>query len=113
MQNDYMIIGGVKYRVEVNWNTITNFLAATGHDTLQALAQIANLKPSEISALIVEAIREGERLDGRDCNLTALDLGTILQPKHVGEFMDIYIRQYSPQVEAEEPAKKNEEQEGQ
>ena len=108
MDKAFMTIGGVQYRVEVNWNALSNFLVAVGRDTLEGLSQIGTMKPSEITSLMVESIREGERLEGRDCTLTALDLGAVLQPQHVGEFMDIYIRQSHPQTAVEEEPKKEE-----
>jgi len=103
-----MTIGGKEYRVEVNWNAISAFLVAVGRDTLEGLSDIAKMKPSDISALMAASINEGERLEGRECHFTALELGAMMRPSHVGQFVDIYIQQSRAQVEPEEPAKKNE-----
>ena len=106
MMKDYIKIGGREYRCEVNWNALSAFLVSVGRDTLEGLSNISQMKPSDISSLMAAAINEGERLDGRECNFSALDIGAVVLPADVGTFMDIYIRQSRAQVEAEEDAKK-------
>lgn len=108
MEKEYMTIGGRRYRVEVNWNALANFLKALGRDTLEGLADLASMKPSNIAALMAASINEGERLEGRESALTGEQLGEIIRPNHVGEFMSIYIRQSRAQVEEEETGKKAE-----
>ncbi len=105
MQNDYMVIGGVKYRVEVNWNTLSAFLADVGRDTLEGLSTISEMKPSEIPALMAAAINEGERLEGRESNLKAKDVGALIKPADVTTFMNIYVEQSRAQMEVDEPKK--------
>ena len=100
-----MTIGGVEYRVEVNWNALTAFLSAVGRDTLDGLSTISEMKPSEIPALMAASINEGERLDGRESKFTALDLGARIKPADVGAFMAIYVEQSRAQMETEEPKK--------
>ena len=104
---DKMNIGGKEYRVEVNWNAVTAFLEATNSDSMEALANIGQLKPSDVTALIAACINEGERLEGHDTHVSALDLGAQLQISDISLFFDIYRRQSSP-VTAEDPSKKKE-----
>ena len=110
MEKSFITIGGKEYRVEVNWNALTKFLEAVGRDTLEGLSDIASMKPSDIAPLMAAAINEGERLEGKQSNLTGESLGEIIRPSHVGKFMDIYIAQSRAQVEMEETAKKKESQ---
>lgn len=110
MEKDYIIIGGKKYRVEVNWNALAAFLREVGRDTIEDLATFNNIRPSEITGLMVACIAEGERLDGRECKLTALDLGAVINPDDVAAFMDIYIRQSSPKQEVDAPKKEEREE---
>ena len=110
MEKSFITINGQEYRVEVNWNALSNFLKAVGRDTLEGLSDIASMRPSDIAPLMAAAINEGERLEGRESHLTGESLGEVIRPSHVGKFMDIYIQQSRAQVEAEETAKKKESQ---
>lgn len=112
MPKDFMTIGGRKVRVEVNWNSLASFLAFIGEDTYEGLANIGKMKPSQAPALMAAAINEGERLEGRESNLSPLDVGAIIRPADVEAFMNIYVRQSAAQVEVETDAKKKEKQKG-
>lgn len=105
MKKDYIEIGGKQYRVEVNWNALAAFLVAVGRDTIEDLAGFNTIKPSEVAALIWACVSEGERLEGRGFNLSVLDIGAVISPVDVTTFMEIYIRQSSPQMEVDEPKK--------
>ena len=105
MKKDTIVIGGKTYRVEVNWNALSAFLAAVGRDTIEELASFNTIRPSEIAALIWACIKEGERLDGREFKLSVLDIGAVIGPADVAAFMEIYVRQSSPQMEVENPKK--------
>ena len=105
MKKDTIVIAGKTYRVEVNWNALASFLREVGRDTIEDLASFSTIRPSEITALMAACIAEAERLDGRECKLTALDLGAIITPEDVAAFMAIYVRQSSPQMEVENPKK--------
>lgn len=113
MVKDFIEINGRRYRVEVNWNATTAYLQAVGRDTLEELAKIDTFRPSELTALMAACIAEGERLEGRQDAPSALDLGAAITPAHVTEFLRIYVKQSSPQVdvEAAEDAQKKEERE--
>lgn len=110
MKKDYIKIGGKEYRVEVNWNALGAFLREVGRDTIEELASFATIRPSEITALMAACIIEGERLDGKDCSITAQDIGTVIAPADVAAFMDIYVRQSAPKMEVEAPKKEGREE---
>ena len=105
MKKDTIVIAGKTYRVEVNWNALAAFLAAVGRDTIEELASFNTIRPSEIAALVWACIKEGERLEGREFALSVLDIGAIIGPADVAAFMEIYVRQSSPQMEVENPKK--------
>lgn len=111
MKKDYIEIAGKRYRVESNWNALTAFLESVGRDTIDEMSKIGSIRPSELTALIAACIVEGERLDGKECNLTALDLGAVIKPDDVREFLDIYLRQSSPRLNPEEVKKETRETE--
>lgn len=109
MKKDYIEIAGKKYRVEVNWNALVTFLSAVGRDTLDELSRIDTIRPSELTTLMAACIIEGERLDGRKVEggtlNFSLDLGSVVTPEDVREFMDIYVRQSNPHRPVDEPKK--------
>ena len=111
MKKDYIEIAGRRFRVESNWNALTAFLDAVGRDTLDELSRINTIRPSELTALMAACIEEGERLDGRDGAPSAKDLGALITPDDVREFLNIYVRQSNPQVSQEEPKKEERETE--
>lgn len=105
MEKEYINIGGRKCRVEVNWNATTAFLVAVGRDTLEELSHIESFRPSELTALMAACIAEGERLDGRTDAPSAIDIGAVVTPSDVADFIRIYVRQSSPRIDVEEPKK--------
>ena len=106
MRKDYLELDGRKVRVEVNWNAIVAHLDAAGRNTLDALAGIQNIKPTDIAGLMAAAINEGERLDGRESHLTAEEIGSIRNSiDAIGEFITIFARQTSRETEPEEEKK--------
>lgn len=110
MEKSFITIAGVRYRVEVNWNALMAFITATGKDSLDELTRLSDMKATDVAPLMRAAIAEGERLEGREFTMTALDLGAVIRPAHVRQFMDIYIVQSAAQVEPEDNAKKKESQ---
>ena len=119
MKKDYIEIAGRRFRVESNWNALTAFLDAVGRDTLDELSKINNFRPSELTSLMAACIAEGQRLDGNKDVPTALDLGAVtakdlgalITPDDVREFLNIYVRQSNPKTGAEEPKKEEREAE--
>ncbi len=110
-KKDYIEIAGQRYRVESNWNALTDFLETVGRNTLDELSKIDTIRPTELTALMAACIAEGERLDGRDKVPSAKDLGAIITPDDVRNFLDIYVRQSNPQLNQEEPKKEERETE--
>ena len=110
MKKDTIVIGGITYRVEVNWNALAAFLKEVGRDTIEDLASFNTIRPSDVTALMAACIVEGERLDGRKCALSALDLGAVIKPQDVAAFMGIYVRQSAPKMEVGEPKKEEREE---
>ena len=111
MKKDYIEIAGKRYRVESNWNALTAFLEAVGRNTLEELSKIDSIKPTELTAMMVACIAEGQRLDGSKDVPSAMDLGAVITPDDVRTFLDIYVRQSNPQVSQEEPKKEERETE--
>ena len=111
MKKDYIEIAGKRYRVESNWNALTAFLDAVGRNTLDELSKIDAIRPSELTAMMAACIAEGQRLDGsKDCP-SALDLGAVIKPDDVREFLEIYARQSNPQLGTDESKKEEREAE--
>jgi hypothetical protein len=111
MKKDYIEISGRRFRVESNWNALTSFLDAVGRDTLDELSRINTIRPSELTALMAACIEEGERLDGRDGAPSAKDLGALITPDDVREFLTIYVRQSNPKLNQDEQKKEERETE--
>ena len=91
----YINIGGTRYRAEFNWNAITAFLVESGADTMEGLKHLKDLKPSELTALAAAAIIEGERIDGRKCELTKEDIGRVITADTMRELVNIFVEQSS------------------
>ena len=111
MKKDYIEIAGKRYRVESNWNALTSFLEAVNRDTIEELSKINSFKPSELTALMAACIAEGQRLDGCKDVPTAKDLGAVIKPDDVREFLEIYARQSNPQLSEDGPKKEERETE--
>lgn len=105
MKKETIVIADKEYRVEANWNALVAFLQVVGRDTIEDLVNFKIIPPSEMAALMVACIVEGERLEGRECTLTVLDLGAVITPHDVAAFLEIYARQSAPKMEVDEPKK--------
>jgi hypothetical protein len=104
---DRIRINGKEYRVEANWRALTGYLKERGTDSLEAVADVINLSPSNIGGLMAACINEGERLEGREVHLTA-DVLDEMRPAEAiqtaREFIGIYLSQVAPAL-PEEPKK--------
>lgn len=100
--NETMTIGGKEFRVECNMNALMEFLQERGTDDFSALADVTKLKPSDMLPLMAACIREGERLEGRECSLTSKDLGAMADFSSLGSFIAIFNRAMAPAVTVEE-----------
>lgn len=103
---DYIELNGHKVRVECNWNALVSYLEASGRNDMSALANLAQLRPSDVAGLMAACVNEGERLDGRESNYTAENIGASASYTAIGEFLAIYVRQSTPATKAEEKKKK-------
>lgn len=102
MTKDTLTLGDVEVRVACNMNALIDFAKESGNDDFASLSNLANLKPSDMLPLMAACIREGERLEGRECSLTAKDIGAIAGFSLLTEFMEIFGRAMAPAVSAEE-----------
>lgn len=103
---DRIELNGIAYRVEVNWNALVAFLEASGRDDVQSLIGLSSLKPSDLAGLLAAAINEGERLEGRECALTAEKVGAQAGFDTMAQFIQIFTRQTTPKGGTDEGGKK-------
>ncbi|WP_322290567.1 hypothetical protein [Paratractidigestivibacter sp.] len=106
MRADYLDLNGQRVRVECNWNALVSYLEASGQNDMSALANLAQLRPSDVAGLMAACINEGERLDGRESDYTAESIGASASYAAIGEFLAIYVRQSTPAKPAAEEKKK-------
>lgn len=92
MRHDHVEIDDKCYRIEFNWNTVTNFLEDEGK-TLADLENMGNLTAKSITRLVYNAIQEGCRLEGIAFPFTVEDLGAALGAHEIAEILKIYHRQ--------------------
>lgn len=101
---DFMTIAGHKVRVEINWRAIADFCKQRGTSTVAFLSNLSNITPEDLSLLLVCAVHEGERLEGRESSVTLEDVNA-LGLSDMGEFIKIYVRQSTPELPAEQGKK--------
>lgn len=101
MVKDKLIIGGEEKAVACNMNALMDFLQERGTDDFSALTDLSKLKPSDMLPLIAACVREGERLEGRECTLTGKEIGTIADFSLITSFMEIFGRAMAPAVTEE------------
>ena len=94
MKNDYIEINGKKYRVEFNWNAITDFLESEGLQ-LSDVDDLRELKPRQVTGLVYAGVCEGCRLDGKEFTFSKLEFGAMVKPPQIGELLLIYQRHTS------------------
>lgn len=94
MKPEYLkLSGGQKFRVEANWNSMVDYCDRKGYTTLSHLKKIEDIELKDVGTLIYSCVKEGERIDGRDFDLTETDFVTMLRPSDIGQFMSKYIAQ--------------------
>ena len=96
-----LVIGGNEYRVACNMNALIGFLKERGTDDFAALSDLTQLKPTDMLPLMAACIREGERLDGRECKLTAEDIGAVADLSLLTAFMGVFGSSIAPDVAVE------------
>ena len=101
-ERDMIRIGDAEYAVACNMNALMAYLQERGTDDFAALADLTKLKPSDMLPLIAACVREGERIEGRQCSLSAEDIGEVANFNLLTAFMEIFGRMMTPAVSAEE-----------
>ena len=86
---DYVEIDGKDYRIEWNWNTITNFLQTTGKE-LADIDRIAGMNPSDITRFVHCALVEGCRIDGVEFPFTVEQFGGLMEVADIPVVLEIY-----------------------
>lgn len=92
------MIGGAEMQCACNMNAIMAFMQARGTDDFSAFANISQLKPSDLLPLIAACVHEGERLAGRECNITAEEIGEEADFTLFNDFLQIFGRAIKPAV---------------
>jgi hypothetical protein len=98
---DKLRIGGAEYSVACNMNALMGFLEDRGTDDFGALTDLTKLKPTDMLPLIAACVREGERIEGRQCSLSAKDIGEVADFRALTDFMEIFGRSMAPAVTVE------------
>ncbi len=104
MKDQITLTDGRTFRVELNWNALVAFLESSGRDDVRELASLVSLKPSDLAGLLAAGINEGERMEGREANFTANEIGALADVGTITAFIGIFTRQTQPK--GAEPAKK-------
>ncbi|HOI48335.1 MAG TPA: hypothetical protein PK167_03465 [Prolixibacteraceae bacterium] len=105
MKHDLIEISGTDFRIEFNWNAISNFIETEGL-SLSKIDQLDNLTPSQITRLIHAGICEGCRLDGVKFPYSANDLGAALGVEEVAAVLKIYQAHTTAKNSTVKPGKK-------
>lgn len=90
---EYITIAGKKHRIEFNWNALSLYCEKIGINDLSAIDNIAHITPADMLIFIWCAIKEGERMDSREFEMSYLDLGAVLRTADIAEAMKIYAKQ--------------------
>lgn len=104
MKNDYIEINGEKFRIEFNWNAISLFIEGNNL-TLSSIDELNNLKPSQITSLIFNAVKEGARLENKTFDFNEKDVGASLSLKNISDILIVFNRQVQA-TNANVPVKK-------
>jgi len=95
---DYLEIDGKNYRIEYNFNAIGDYLDRTGK-SLSDLMDFGSIKAKEMLMLIWCGVYEGERLEGRELELSVEDLGAILAPEDIHNAIDVMTKHMTPHTD--------------
>lgn len=94
MNKDYLTLSdGTQVRIEVNWNAIQQVAESEGIKNLAEFDQISNLPPKKFPKLIYESAKEGERMDGRELQMTENELKEKIRFVQIQRFNGIYYDQ--------------------
>ena len=101
---DFVEIDGRQYRVEFNFNAIGDFCAIKGAG-LDVFERFSELGINDLILLFHCGIVEGERLEGRDCDLTLRDLGAVIDASDFEHVAEIIERHYAGRAQGAEGGK--------
>lgn len=104
MNKDYIVINGTRYRVEANWNAILSYLKQTGRNTIEGLSCFSALAPSDLAELMAVCINEGERLEGKQTQMTAEWVGENCGMSEISAFMVVFSKQVTPDLPKQKKA---------
>ena len=102
MGKDYIVIEGKRYRVEVNWNAMLDFAEKRGLTNIGELMDLNEIDNANVADLCAAGIREGERLEGRECTITGKEVAEKIVPREMMRFVGIYVSHISPKLPEEE-----------
>lgn len=102
MRKDYVKLGEKTYRVEVNWNAMLDFADRRGLTNIGELMDVNEIDKDNVADLCAAGIREGERLDGRECAITGKEVAETIAPREMMRFIGIYVSHISPKLPEEE-----------
>lgn len=86
-------IGGRICRVEFNWNALADYCELSGLEDISKLDNLSAITATDMRTFIFCALKEGERMAGRDLELSPVDVGALLRPADISEIMQIYASQ--------------------
>lgn len=89
MKHDAIELDGVLWRVEFNWNAISEYLEANNMD-LSAIDDLKTMKPKQITELVYYGLVEGARLEGKEFPYSVKDLS--LSVRDVTALLVIFSR---------------------
>lgn len=97
MKPQYITIGDKKVRIEVNWNALIDFLDLTGleFNAFVKDASKGDINPRHVRTLIWCSASEGERMDDKELDLTEEDVGGLLTPATVNDFVAVFTKQWT------------------
>lgn len=101
---DFVEINGREYRVEFNFNAVGDFCAIKGAG-LDIFERFGDLGINDFILLFHCGIVEGERLEGRDCDLTLRDLGAVIDATDLEHVATIIERHYAGQANSGDGSK--------
>ena len=90
---DKIQLNGVDYRVRVNWAAYAAFCAHVGINDLSAIEDASKMKPEDLKWFIFFALREGEKAEGRELQLTPDEVESALNIPDVNLFFAIMAKQ--------------------
>lgn len=105
MKHDVVEINGQPWRVEFNWNTIAAFLEANNLE-LSAVDELQKLKPSQITVLIHEALKEGARMESKEFPYSVKDIGSNLSVTDIAALLTVFQKHVSAKNANTDGAKK-------